>query len=56
MLIVTEAAAELIDKKNLREKINATMIEVPSKSGSKGLAKQRLADLFESAIGVKLKR
>src|SRR5210317_264905 len=56
MLIVTETVAEMLDKQGLRKKVQGTLVQIPEKSGSKGIAKQKLAELFESAIGVKLKR
>lgn len=56
MLIVTEPVAEMIDRQNLRETVKGTIVQIPDKNGSKGIAKQKLGELFESAIGVKLRK
>ena len=46
MLIVTEEIGQMMEAKGLRKKITGTMIQIPDKKGSKGLAKEKLGELF----------
>ena len=60
LLIVTEAVYELMEKHNLIKQFQnhpeITLVQIPDKTGSKGVAKRKLARLFEDAIGVAMKK
>ncbi|RMF06196.1 hypothetical protein D6764_02760 [Candidatus Woesearchaeota archaeon] len=60
LLILTEGVYDFMDRNNILKKFRPlhgiTLVQVPDKSGSKGVAKQKLAKLFEEAIGVAMKK
>lgn len=56
ILVATENVAQYLREKKLNEKIQGVLIEIPDKTGSKGYAIQEISKLFESAVGVQLKK
>lgn len=56
ILIATEDVARFLREKKLDKIIKGVLIEVPDKKGSKGYAIQEISKLFESAVGVQLKK
>jgi len=56
IVIMTEdVAADLKEKKLFRE-IHGSIVQVPDKSGSKGLAMKGVSKLFEDALGLKIEK
>ncbi len=55
ILVLTEKVAQYIRDNNLIKNINATIAEIPDKGGSTGAALENISQMFEEAIGVKLK-
>lgn len=53
ILIMTEEVAEYMRSNNLD--FEGSIVEIPSKKGSTGHAQKEMSNLFERAIGVKLK-
>jgi vacuolar-type H+-ATPase subunit F/Vma7 len=56
ILIMTEKVVTYIRENDLMQFVQATVAEIPDKSGSTGHALEELSQLFESAIGVALKQ
>jgi len=56
LLMMTEDVAKTVREKKLDKELQATIIEIPDKQGSKGYAMNEISKLFESAIGVKLNK
>ena len=55
LFIVTEEVDEMMRKQNLHGTLRGTVLAIPDKKGSRGVAQERLSQLFESAVGIKLK-
>ena len=56
IVIITENVFEKIKEKKLEKNLKGVIVEIPDKSGSKGLALQEISKLFETTIGVQLKK
>lgn len=56
ILIATEDVAQYLRENRLHKKIQGVLIEIPDKKGSKGYAIKEISKLFESAVGVQLKK
>lgn len=56
IVIMTEEIALDLKKKDLLKGLKGTVVQVPDKSGSKGLATKEISKLFEDALGLKLER
>ena len=54
IIIMTESIAEELQEKGLLKEVEAIIVRVPDKSGSKGLAMKEISQLFESALGLKI--
>lgn len=56
IFIATEDVAQCLREKKLDKLIKGVLIEIPDKKGSKGYAIREISKLFESAVGVQLKK
>ncbi|MFH1590589.1 MAG: V-type ATP synthase subunit F [archaeon] len=56
IILINEAVAHTLREKGELKDIDSVLVEIPDKTGSKGLAMKNISRLFESAIGIKLKK
>ncbi|MCK4589741.1 MAG: hypothetical protein KAT77_04800 [Nanoarchaeota archaeon] len=54
ILITTETIAAELKEKKLFQELQGVVVQVPDKSGSRGLALKQVSKLFEDALGLKI--